>query len=1424
MAEIQDPWDLYAQQQSYGYVEPEGDTDYIVDGRTGQEYNAPKGVGRLLLDIENDDLFDVPATISEEAAAVFENQASGLALVANAFGVISDDETADIVSQRSKALANVQKRQPEYMKKWNKEWAQAKGFFEHGAVIMDNIPAIGREGIVSVVNSSIPMLTSYIGLKAGAAAGAAVGSVVPGVGTAAGGVLGGIALASAGRFTGTTVVETGAAMDQLLVEAGVDKTNTAQVLEALSDDKFVNEIKIKAMKKGLTTASVETLFQFWAGRFLKIPAATTKAKKIAAGAVDVSVQAVGEGAGELAGSYAAYDKLDVKGAIREAITSIGSSAAYTGIGAAARTSGKTIKSIKQDQKETKPQTDLEKSVAKAQTELESMIGLSNQEDIPEAISEQLGVLIKEKEQEVQELVSQVEQEKSVIEAQQGKGKVKVPKEPPSLSNFLKDKGGLDEGSGDASLFTKEKAPDLKGVASKKGTLSLERALEAAIEAGYLEEGASINDLTEALQNESLGIKKFSSEDAAQVSDREFALKYNQDIERQNEEILQVNKEFKGIKDAFLRGVRAAKRDVKTVQNEIINLIEKSALSKEDKGKFLKTIKNVQTFKQLESQFPKIQNKIFNLLNKEAFKKQKDRLKKSLSTKSIKPLSVSGKKVGKFSPLTQKRLEELSSFLNMKKDDASDLLSERVDKGVMDPIGNTILNMRANPQNVSASDIAEVNADIDSIKDLGRAQHDVRENTFEAKVKQITDSYEKLGPKQVQDKKRSAADKVKDVFKGLNNTFLSQSGAWRQKIKFILESKDKDAVNKFLEDVSLTKESGFFETGKQTQVKKFVDLAMKRAGFSNQREFLNYLQESSQEKVIDKVFRFSDGTNKQLTMTRAEARKRVMEFADTSIKTVMQLPQSNGYTQEIISEIENSLSETDYQLVQAQLDYYRDYYERINDVYKKMYGIDLPKIEFYSPIRRNFADNSVDEFLKGIMYRGGAAPGSLKSRKPNYLPFKQNGDFNVLQSHIHEMEYFIAFAEKVNVLQKAFKNASIQKKILDSYGPDILDTINKDLDWFTRKGKNEAIAGENLLRTLMRNFALSQLALKPQIGLKQLTSTFAYMTDVSTKDFISGLGDFAKNPKKALKVLESSNTFKSRGLNIDKDFQDMLSDKSLLNVMGRNPSLTNWLMLPIRLGDKGAIAIGGYSYYKALRKKGLSHEQAISKFDQKTSDTQQSTNPDQISELQRSNGFVRILVQFMSSSNALMRGEYEAILDGIKGRDKASDTAKKLLIYHFLIPNLFQSVANGFSWDEKDQLRASILGSLNGIFLWGDVMEAGVSYAVSGDYFKPDVRHPAQFFSIMLDAINAYSKEDVSLESFLDGARAIELSTAAGGALTGIPLKTLYNDLVGAKKGIEAKNSDDVIKSGALLLGYSPYIVDKKIIGKDKKNNVDDFEL
>jgi hypothetical protein len=221
---------------------------------------------------------------------------------------------------------------------------------------------------------------------------------------------------------------------------------------------------------------------------------------------------------------------------------------------------------------------------------------------------------------------------NVINAQEGRGMVPVPKRPQTLSEFLKEKGGLRVDTGEARRFTRKESPGLKGVANKNGTLGLDEAHQLAVEAGFLTENETdIQNLLDALESESMGVDRVRDQDISAMQERDQVLEYNEQVAQANTDLLSVSKQMKTIRSAFKEGARAGKKDVKQTQAVLINALNNTNMRAADKAKFIATIKNIQTADQLKKQAPDITQRVSDLLEADVKRNLREKIKKQISS-------------------------------------------------------------------------------------------------------------------------------------------------------------------------------------------------------------------------------------------------------------------------------------------------------------------------------------------------------------------------------------------------------------------------------------------------------------------------------------------------------------------------------------------------------------------------------------------------------------------------------------------------------------------------------------------------------------------------------------------------------------------------------------------------------------------------
>ena len=158
-----------------------------------------------------------------------------------------------------------------------------------------------------------------------------------------------------------------------------------------------------------------------------------------------------------------------------------------------------------------------------------------------------------------------------------------------------------------------------------------------------------------------------------------------------------------------------------------------------------------------------------------------------------------------------------------------------------------------------------------------------------------------------------------------------------------------------------------------------------------------------------------------------------------------------------------------------------------------------------------------------------------------------------------------------------------------------------------------------------------------------------------------------------------------------------------------------------------------------------------------------------------------------------------------GRMDWDKAMKTLFIYHFLLPMFFQFVSDGFRWDKDAQLRAAALGSLNGAFVLGKVMERMVDWAITGTLnYKLGIRELLPPVSVLENGAKfaydswKYYRDDISLEDYME---ALQGGIRTAGEATGLPLKYPMDV---AKASGDYLDEGEYGKASLLWLGWSPY--------------------
>tara|TARA_R110000751_G_scaffold306561_1_gene425534 strand:+ start:8 stop:4636 length:4629 start_codon:yes stop_codon:yes gene_type:complete len=450
---------------------------------------------------------------------------------------------------------------------------------------------------------------------------------------------------------------------------------------------------------------------------------------------------------------------------------------------------------------------------------------------------------------------------------------------------------------------------------------------------------------------------------------------------------------------------------------------------------------------------------------------------------------------------------------------------------------------------------------------------------------------------------------------------------------------------------------------------------------------------------------------------------------------------------IMQELYDTLSDENKEWARWQREeFFPEVYEHYNEVYKKIYRTDMPWNEFYAGrIYRTGKEGKGFENVDVLNLRGsetqfGTSVGSssTKSRVDSDTPIAYMDGNDALMSYITDMEWFAAYAENVRDISKLMNNTDIKKTIEIKHGSDMNELIDTQINRIATRGINTS-DGNKVVNLFNNIFITSRLGLNPTVMLKQLTSMPTYANSIGPINYAKYA---VKNKAEMLKVYkeirDNSVYMKDRGIQDMKKVIESYSTKQTTSFLPQGLKskfgyFSEFMMVTTKLGDRAAIFLGGmpnYSYYKAefKKKKPNATEQqaidyAIRKFELDTKSTQQSMDLQDKDYFQAGGPIARAFNMFMTTPKQYFRMERMAFrqlwrktkaFDRKAGKGTLGQNLRTLAMYHVVMPALFQYVTlglpgmlrKGTDEDEKDMMRAAILGNLNSLYLVGDLLTMG----------------------------------------------------------------------------------------------------------------------
>lgn len=861
--------------------------------------------------------------------------------------------------------------------------------------------------------------------------------------------------------------------------------------------------------------------------------------------------------------------------------------------------------------------------------------------------------------------------------------------------------------------------------------------------------------------------------------------------------------------AVRAGFRAAARIGETTaqtKTELTKAVSKmKGLTRQQKTDLQKSLLTARTPAALRKKVEHVQSRAATLVEANRRKELKATIKAQFKKTKAKS-KPGGVLVGKFDPDTQVVIDQLNKIISLPVTVARERLENSIeaDFPLENPLESHMLAIAANDENISVDQMEKVLLDLVDIKTEGKIKAINRELSRKrrvAKAAQAGVEATTQGEPVAMVKSSGFMAKLHAASHELIDSLSAMHNGWDEVLDIVFNKADVDATQ-LIESLRITNERQKYKGRVLNWEQGFIERAIDKLQLRGYSQFLD--RSADDDVVIDFGVHLDKNENKvRLQYAKSQIRKLWMEYQDPDLKRVIEHKAGNAFTQDMLNALFGVLEQTDYDYANAQLDLYRELYGEINPVYRRIYGVNMPFSEFYSPIQRDKGEEAIDggrdsfgadTIVHDEMQFRKTIPNQLRSRQPNITPLKKRSDTGAMMRYMHDMAWFIEGAEKVIFLKNVFASEPLKKAIEAHHSASMVRTINGFIQDFGPGHAKMGTVVEQFIATTNRRFSTSVLALKGTIATKQLVSVFAMADNIPTTAFMKSVAQFA-SPKKAKEIVNflyrNSPALQARGSSLDFELARIGEAKEPLFKFKHRAKMEDIFFALIKLGDRVPIYLGGWAVYQNAIKNGKSKEQAIREFEDAMNTTQQSTDIDKMSALQRHGAIGRTLTMFMTARMALLRGELRAWRQrpkAIGGRGKIGykEFGKRMAYYHVFMPMLIQFIASGFGWEEDRQLTAALLGQLNSFVILGDLLTEAVTLAVSDEpkIWRKDSNIP--IVSIGNEMIEGFSEALASNAHAEDMIDAIKELAGVVGNLAGVPVDQITNIMGGVK---DVKNGD-----------------------------------
>ena len=418
------------------------------------------------------------------------------------------------------------------------------------------------------------------------------------------------------------------------------------------------------------------------------------------------------------------------------------------------------------------------------------------------------------------------------------------------------------------------------------------------------------------------------------------------------------------------------------------------------------------------------------------------------------------------------------------------------------------------------------------------------------------------------------------------------------------------------------------------------------------------------------------------------------------------------------------------------------YKEYNEVYRRLFGCDMPKVQNYAP--GFFVTDNAAEAVDPMESRGSGwlSVGSIKMRRKHYALPRVVSCVNAYWAHSMQMDHWASFAEIMRDMKAVLLNGELGNKIDAVHGAQARKLLMgwvKDLEFDGSQDSGGAGQAQQVVSRVLGAMAQGALSYNLKTCLKQLPAMFSSMADMSPSDAMKGFIGALANPGQLAEVWKSPTIQQRLMQGMSPEMRQALTaNRMKVSMLG---DAVEAGMLPIGLTDAAFTTFSGGIAYMAAKKKamkeGLSDEvveqRALTALDKAVRRTAQPIETEQKSPWEiHANALGRMFMMFRSDPRKQIALSYMALAKWKRGEIGMVESAWRFGQAWVVYGIMNQVIVEFLKWvmgqdDDEEELDlwdrwkgfavSGAMGAFSGIFGLAEVIEFIYSKLAGEKYMK-----------------------------------------------------------------------------------------------------------